>query len=576
MTDLRWWLEQARPWWRWFAAGVAIGVITMAANMALLAVAGWFITAMALAGLAAAEINYYTPSALIRALAIVRTGGRYAERLLTHSATLRLLTGLRVWFYRQVEPLSVQQLSAFRDGDLLARIRADIDALDGIYLALVQPVAVSTLCLLGACATWALYSPLLATAEFVLLVLLAAGLLPAWIAARARQPGEQALALGAQIKAALVDLVTGLDELTLAGAQTRQREHVAALTRAQLDQQARLARLAGLGEAATLLLTQLALLVAIVLVVPAIRSGQLDAVDFAPILLLVLGCLEAVAQMPAAWQALGTLRLATRRLRAFETMRPAVAEPAQPSAPPREHTLRLEQVSARHADDAPWVLRQLSLTIRAGEHLALVGASGAGKSTLIALLLRLQEYQQGRISWGGRPLSDYHGDDLRAAAALVPQHVHLFHASIRDNLAIADPSADLDAMQAAARVACVHDEIMALPAGYDTVVGEEGLRLSGGQIRRIGIARALLRDAPLFIMDEPGEGLDAATTTCIQRRLAPLLAGRTLIVVSHQPQWVALCPRIAVLENGLISAVGPSAQVAARSAEYRRLLATGA
>lgn len=570
MSDLRWWLAQARPYWGWLLLGIVVSIVTVAANMALLTVAGWFIASMAVAGLAGADMNYFTPAAMIRGLAILRTGGRYIERLITHDATLRLLTGLRVWFYRQVEPLSATQLSAFHNGDLLARVRADIDTLDNVYLRLILPVTVGCVCLIGAVVVWAWYSPAVALAELVLLVA-AGGLLPWAIERAARAPGAASVAIGARLKASLVDTVEGLGELTVFGGLARREAEIAALTEQRLACQARLSRLTGLADAGLLILTQLAVLAAIVLIVPVIRAGVLAPVDFAPVVLLVLGSFEAVAQMPGAWQALGQLRAATRRLRAFEAMRPAIVEPDCPAPAPRDHHLVFEHVFARHRPDAPWALADVSLSIAPGEHVAVVGASGAGKSTLIALLARLALHERGRLAWGGRPLADYRSADLRAAIALVPQRVYLFHASVRDNLAVGNPEADQAAMIAAARAACIHDEIMALPEGYDTLVGEEGLRLSGGQIRRIGIARALLRDAPVVIMDEPGEGLDRAMAARIRARMASALAGRTLIVVSHQPDWVASCERVVVLDRGRVVADGPGVQVAAESPEYRRL-----
>ncbi|MGB7754641.1 MAG: thiol reductant ABC exporter subunit CydC, partial [Salinisphaera sp.] len=506
MSDLRWWLQLARPYRGAFALGIVLGIITVASNMALLAVSGWFIASMAVAGLAAADMNYFTPAAAIRGLAIARTGGRYLERLVTHDATLKLLTGLRVWFYRQVEPLSAHQLSGLRGGDLLARVRADIDTLSAVYLQLILPVIVGVVCVAGAVCVWAWYSEAVALANLTLLIA-AGGLLPWWVARAGRAPGAASVAVAARLKTQLVDMVEGLGELVVFGAFAERERQLAELTEAHLDQQARLSRLTGLGQAGMLVLINAAVLASIGLIVPAIRSGALAPVDFAPVVLLVLASVEAVAQMPGAWQALGQLQAATRRLRAFETLRPAIIEPESPRPAPVDHRLVFAHVFARHAPDGPWALADVSLAIAPGERVAIVGASGAGKSSLVHLLTRMTVPERGAVCWGDVPVTAYRSDDLRAAIALVPQRIYLFHASVTDNIAVGDPEADANAIIAAAKAAAIHDEIMALPEGYDTLVGEEGLRLSGGQIRRIGIARALLRDAPVVIMDEPGEGL---------------------------------------------------------------------
>ncbi|ROO27271.1 cysteine ABC transporter permease [Salinisphaera orenii MK-B5] len=566
-SDLRWWLRLARPYAGAFALGVAVSIVTVSANMALLAVAGWFIASMAAAGLAGAGMNYFTPAAVIRGLAIVRTGGRYLERLITHDATLRLLTGLRVWFYRQIEPLSTVDM---RNGDLLARVRADIDTLDHVYLRLIAPVTVGLACLLGAVAVMWLYSPAVAHVNLALLGV--AGIaLPGLTYRLGRAPGAAAVDTSARMKAAAVDWVEGLGELTVFGALEPRRETIDALSRDWIAHQKQLSKLSGLSSAGVLLLTNLALVGTACFLVPLIRSGALQPVDFAPLILLVMGCFEAVALMPGAWQALGQARAATARLRAFEDRRPAVAEPAHPAPPPACEAIRFDHVGTRYQADDTWALREVTLTIAPGEHIAVVGPSGAGKTTFVNLLLRLAEIREGEIRWDGRPLSAYRAADLRARIAFVPQRVYLFHTSVRENLLVGRPEATAEDMIAAADVAGIHDDIMALPEGYDTLVGEEGLRLSGGQIRRIGIARALLRDTPLVILDEPFEGLDMRTAARLWSRLERHLADRTLIVVSHDLARVHDFARILVLENAGLVADGDHATLVRHCETYRRL-----
>ncbi|MBZ9539370.1 thiol reductant ABC exporter subunit CydC [Modicisalibacter tunisiensis] len=574
MSDLRWWLSIARPYLGYFALGILLSVVTVSANMALLAVSGWFLASMAAAGLAAADFNYFTPAALIRGLSIARTGGRYLERLVSHDATLRLLTGLRVWFYRQVEPLSPQQLQGLRSGDLLARVRSDIDTLDNVYLRLLTPAVVALICLGGAVLVLAAYSVPVALVNLALLVL-AGVALPALAERLGREPGSRGVAIASELKAGVVDAVEGLGELSVFGDMPRRRAEIHALSRRWLAAQARLAHLSGLSGAGVLLLTNLAVLVTAWLMVPLVQGPGLAAVDFAPVVLLVMGCFEAIAQLPGAWQALGQLRAATRRLRAFETLAPNVTDPAEPAPPPEDDTLCFAGVGARHTADGPWALRDLDLTIAPGEHVALVGPSGAGKSTVTQLLLRLMPAERGEIRWGGRPVEAYRSEDLRARLAVVPQKIYLFHATVRDNLLLGNPEADEAAMVEAARLACLHEEILALPEGYDTIVGEEGLKLSGGQIRRLGIARALLRDAPVVIMDEPGEGLDTATAARLRANLAGYLAGRSLLLISHHPGWARLAERVLLLERGRPIASGDHASLMRDCATYRRLASPG-
>ncbi|WP_184947072.1 thiol reductant ABC exporter subunit CydC [Salinisphaera orenii] len=566
-SDLRWWWRHARPYAGWFALGIGVSIVTVSANMALLAVAGWFIASMAAAGLAGVDMNYFTPAAMIRGLAITRTGGRYLERLITHDATLRLLTGLRVWFYRQIEPLSTVDL---HNGDLLARVRSDIDTLDHVYLRLVAPVIVGLVCLAGAGAVMWLYSPVVALVNLILLGI-AGVALPGLVCHLGRRPGAAAVDDAARLKAASVDWVEGLGELTVFGAAAARRTAIGALSRDWIARQRTLSRLNGLSSAGVLLLTNLAIAGTAAVVVPLIRSGALQAVDFAPLVMLVMGCFEAVALMPGAWQSLGQVRAATARLRAFEHREPAVAEPADPAPAPASDAIRFEHVGARYEATGAWALQGVSLDITPGEHIAIVGPSGAGKSTFVNLLLRLADIQQGDIVWDDRSLSAYRAADLRARIAVVPQRVYLFHTSVRENLLVGGPQATAQRMIAAARIAGIHDDIAALPEGYDTIVGEEGLRLSGGQIRRIGIARALLRDAPMVILDEPFEGLDAATAARLWARLERHLADKTLIVISHDMARVRAFARVLVFENGRLVADGDPATLAERCDTYRRL-----
>ena len=574
MGDLRWWLTLARPYLGYFALGILLSVVTVSANMALLAVSGWFLASMAAAGLVAADFNYFTPAALIRGLAITRTVGRYFERLVSHDATLRLLTGLRVWFYRQVEPLSPLQLQGLRSGDLLARIRADIDTLDSVYLRLLTPAVVALVCVTGAVAVLAVYSPAVALVDLALL-LAAGALLPALVERLGRRPGTEAVEIGAALKAEVVDAVEGLGELTVFGAFDERRRRVDELGRRWIACQARLSRLSGLSQAGVLVFTHLAVLATAWLMVPLLQSPGVAAVDFAPVVLLAMGCFEAVAQLPGAWQALGQMRAATRRLRAFEALRPGVTEPEAPVEAPANDALRFVGVGVRRAPEGAAALDGLDLAIAPGERVALVGPSGAGKSTVAQLLLRLVEAERGTLHWDGRPIGDYRSEDLRARIAYVPQKVYLFHASVRDNLLIGAPEAGEDAMIEAARLACLHDEILALPEGYDTLVGEEGLKLSGGQIRRLGIARALLRDAPLLILDEPCEGLDNATAARLWRNLDGYLAGRTLLLISHHMAWVREVDRVLMLERGRLLAEGDHATLARDCTDYRRLAGGG-
>jgi ATP-binding cassette subfamily C protein CydC len=257
--------------------------------------------------------------------------------------------------------------------------------------------------------------------------------------------------------------------------------------------------------------------------------------------LLVLASFEAVAPLPLAYQQLGRIRTAARRLFELADAPPPVREPEHPAPLPAGHDLAIRGLSFAYPGARTPALVDIDLTIRQGERVAIVGPSGSGKSTLLDCILRFREPDSGVISLGGQDIAGLRGEDLRRRVTLVSQRTHLFAASIGDNLRLADPDASAARLEQACRAAQIHDWIATLPEGYDTWVGETGVRLSGGQARRIAIARALLRDAPVLLLDEPTEGLDAVTERELFGALDRLMTGRTAILISHRalgPSWL--------------------------------------
>lgn len=558
------------PYWRWLIGGALLALVVVLANVALLGVSGWFLASMAAAGIVGGTMNYFTPAAAIRAFAILRTGGRYAERLVTHEATLRFLSGLRVWFYLRIEPLPAAALQRYRGGDLLSRLGADIDALQNFYLRTLAPVAVAVIASLAVFAFLCLYSPAVAWLDLGALALVGLAI-PAVVHRLGKGPGARMVETAAQLRVGVVDAVQGMGELIVFGASGAQRERIGALSRQLVADQERMSWLGGFGAAAAGLSTQLALWLTTVLAIGLVRTGSVPAVDLPMLALVVMASFEAVAGLAQAYQYLGHTLAAAQRIFTVADTPQTLVEPTEPSPQPAGFELRLEQVGLRYAEDAPWALEQLDLTIAQGQRLAIVGPTGSGKSTVAGALLRLWEYEAGRITLGGHDLRAYHSEDLRNLIALAPQRSHLFNTTVRENLRLAHPDADDAALIAACTVAQIHDEIAALPAGYDTEVGEAGAKFSGGQIRRISIARALLRNAPITILDEPTEGLDAATEQRLIEALFEATAGRTLVVVTHRAAGLDRMDEIAVMEHGRIVERGTHATLSHDGERYRRL-----
>jgi ATP-binding cassette subfamily C protein CydC len=549
VTDLLRLLRLFRPYALWMLAGIGLSIVVILANVGLLALSGWFIAAMALSGLTGQLIEYFTPAAGIRALAILRTGGRYAERLVTHEATLRLLAALRVWFYEHLEPLAPARLQYYRGGDLLSRIRADIDSLDNLYLRVLAPTVAAAVTGLLVVAFIAAFSLRIAMIDLAGLVL-AGVALPLVTQRLARRLGRRAVVIRADLRAGIADTARGLGELLVYQAAGRQGALIDDDSHALITGQRRQVWIAGAASGFGGLIANASMALAIVLAIPLVRAGGLTGPDLAMIALFVLASFEAVAALPVAFQALGETLAAARRIFEIIDTAPQIIEPAQGAAVPMRFDLRMTGVSMRYTPDAPWALRDIDLTVPHGGRIGIVGATGSGKTSLLNVLLRFWEFQSGTITIGGIDLRALRGETMRGYCAVLAQQTYLFNTSIRHNLSLARPGATDTQLREALRNAQILDEIISFPAGLDTIVGETGTRLSGGQARRIAIARAFLKDAPILILDEPTEGLDAVSEHAVLAALEVLMRGRTTIMITHRPQSLRDVGRVLVMERG--------------------------
>lgn len=575
-ADLRRLVGLFLPYRSWMLWGAVAALVTLLANVALMAASGWFIAQMALVGLVGGIMDYFTPAAIIRGMAITRTAGRYIERLVTHEATFRLLQALRVWFYQRLEPLAPARLQELRSADLSSRLISDIDALNHLYLRVLVPIGVALLggaLILG---MMALYSGRVA-ASTLLFLLLAGMAVPLLTFRLGHAPGRRLVAQRADLRSAAVDGMQGLGELRVYGGVERQAQRIAVLTDAMIEQQRQLSRATGLSQGLLGLSANLAMWCALLLAVPLVTDASIAPAELPMLALFVLSSFEAVLPLPLALQMLGETLAAARRVFGILDARPQIEEPADMPVPQWENAevqidgLRLRYPGAR--GEAAWALDGLSLHLRAGERVALVGPSGAGKSTLVQALLRFWDYQEGSVRIGGHDLRAWPGEALRAHIAVVSQDTYLFNTTIRDNLMLAKPEATFDEVVAACKAAQLHDFISALPEGYETWVGEAGTRLSGGQARRVAIARALLRNAPLLILDEPTEGLDALTERDLLRDIAQLMQGRTVLLISHRIAALpAAVDRVLVMEAGRVVETGTPAELLARQGGAFRAL----
>lgn len=544
-------LTLARPWRGWMILAVLVACATVLASVALMGIAGWFIAAMAIAGVTTGMMNYFLPAVGIRFFAIVRTGGRYGERLLSHEATFRLLAGLRLWLFRRLVPLSPGQLQSRRGGDLAGSLQADVETLQHAYLRLASPIAVALVCGVAVVSVVAALHPPTALALAVLLIV-AGGIVPAWARRAAAVPGAEAVAARAALRVATVDLLQGLTDLRVAGAVERQLAALDGLGERLVDNQSRAASAGVMAEAAVGLSAGLALWSAALLATASVAAGGLLPALVPALALAALAAFEAVAPLPAAMERWGEVRAAARRIFDLADRTPAIVAGPDPSPVPQDASIVFSSVRLRYAPDLPPALDGLDLAIADGRHIAILGPSGAGKSSLGRLLVRFWDYD-GEIRLGGHDLRRYRPDELRRLVGIATQDAQLFNGSVRDNLLMAAPQADAATMDQALEVVQLAGFVRDLPDGIDSWIGEAGARLSAGQARRLVLARALLRDPRILILDEPTENLDAATARRLIASLRAATQGRTVILITHDPRAAAqFTDEIVQMESGRI------------------------
>ena len=510
----------------WLLAGALVSVLGLLASVGLMAVSG--------AALAAGAV--LTVPLALRLLGVARVGLRYAERMVTHAAMFRALSDVRVWFFRRLAAGSAGGLGFRRAGDLLARLVGDVEALDGLYLRILVPLAGAFLLLP---VLVLLIDPPLLAFDVGALFVLAAFVLP-WSAARAARDGGETLSrASAGLRVAALDALTGLREVRAFAAEGRMLALVQAKEAALLSAQRVLASRTALAGAFAFLAGQAA-----ILAVLTASSGSLVT------LFLVVAAFEAVGGLPRAGALLGHAAAAARRVLEAADAPVPVPDPTVPAAMPAGTRLRFEGVGFRWLPDRPAVFDGLTLDIPAGARVALLGPSGAGKSTLAALALKVAAPSSGRVLLGETDIGLLSAAAVRARIGWLSQATHLFDDTIRANLLLTRPDATDAALWAALEAARIADVVRALPEGLDTWVGEGGARFSGGQGRRLALARALLSEAPILILDEPCAGLDAATEKEFLSVLNDTAEGRTVVLITHRLTGVERLDRIFRLSGG--------------------------
>ncbi|MFN8413072.1 MAG: thiol reductant ABC exporter subunit CydD [Anaerolineales bacterium] len=555
--------------WSRVALSVLIGAGTIGSSVALMGTSAWLISTAALHP-SIAELGVSVVG--VRFFGIARGVFRYLERLVSHDVTFRLLSQLRVWFYEKLEPLAPARLMEFRAGDLLSRILGDVETLENFYVRVVSPPLTAIVIGLFTAIFLASFSPIFAPVFLIFFISLGLGL-PILAQITSRKPAEQAITLRGDLHTRLVDGIQGMADLLAYG---QVETHLNQISNNGVDYgnaQRRMARVTGIHAGLSTLLTNLGLWTILFLCIPLVNNGNLPGPMLASLALLTFASFEAVTPLPLAAQMWNSSNEAARRLFEVVDTEPSVKETKEQKTENSEVAkIEFSNLSFTYPNQFTPAIQTINFEIPAGQSIAIVGPSGAGKSTLANLLLRFWEYELGEITVSGESLKNWNQDELRARIGLVSQNTYFFNTTIYENLCFARKRVTKEEVEAATKAAQIHDFIISLPKGYDTMIGEQGLRLSGGERQRLAIARVLIKDAPILILDEPTANLDPLTEKQVLDTLFGVMKHKTSILITHRLIGLEKMDKILVMNHGQVVEQGTHAEMIKINGLYRRLL----
>ncbi|KZX69942.1 cysteine/glutathione ABC transporter ATP-binding protein/permease CydC [Vibrio sp. HI00D65] len=550
MRDLVPYLKLYKKHWFGLSLGMLLAFATLSASIGLLTLSGWFISASAVAGLTIARetFNYMLPGGGVRGLAMSRTAGRWGERVVSHNATFKLLTDLRIFFFKKLAPLIPGRISNLRDADLLNRLVADVDAMDHVYLRLVSPVTVGVfgIFFLTLFLMWFDSSLGLILGSILLIMLL---IWPVLFYKLGKRNGGELTQNKADLRVTTLDWIEGYSELTLFGAEERYRNAILETQQKLMANQLVNANLTGMASAALMLFNGLTLVLMLWLAADGVGGNAPDPF-IALMAFATMASFELLMPIAGAFQHLGQTLSSARRLNEVILSEPEVQFAKEKLDINKPLDITFSNVTFNYPDSERSVLNAVDLTIPATNKVAIVGQTGSGKSTLIQLLTRYWDPKKGYISIAGIALTQWNESQLRESISVVSQRVDILNGSLRDNLLIAKPDANDEHL--ANILKDVGLEKLLENNGLDSWLGDGGRQLSGGEKRRVGIARAILHDAPILLLDEPTEGLDKQTEQSIMALFEEHFEGKTVIFITHRLIGLEAMDSIVLIEQGEI------------------------
>lgn len=515
--------------------GVVLAVIGLAASIGLLSLSGWFLAATALVA-SSLVFNFFYPSSGVRGLAITRTLARYFERVVTHDATFRVLANLRVAVFRRLIPLSPAGLSRYRHSELLNRLVADVDTLDTLYLNLISPFVSAVMVILFIGFGLSLISPTLVWVICGTLTALLL-LLPVFFYRWGRTLGKTAVQSRAVYRSQFIEWVQMNAEFLLFGVQQQATEKLCETEQRWIRAQSKESRLSGLSNAFLIIVNGILVTVVIYLSATTIYAPTAENPEalIALVVFCVLASLEILSPIGIAFLHLGQVISAAERLNEITAQTPNVIFNGQAewqNSEEKAPLVKFENVSFRYPQADESVLDRLSLSIAKGEKVAILGKTGSGKSTLFQLLVRHYDVNDGRVELNRQPIAAYSEETLRRHIATLTQRVHIFSNSLRENLKMGNPQADdTRLIEVVGQVGLGY---LLEADGLDLWLGEGGRHLSGGEQRRLGLARLLLSPAEIVLLDEPTESLDRETEQQILALIFEHCQDKTLLMITHR------------------------------------------
>lgn len=557
------------PFWKWLLLSVGLGALTIASSIALLATSAYLISAAALHP-SIAELQVAIVG--VRFFGLSRGIFRYLERLSSHETTFRVLGRLRVWFYHALEPLAPARLGGERSGDLLTRFLGDIETLENFYVRVLAPPLVALVVLTGTGLFMAGFDEKLSVVLLAVLLMVGVGLTGLNLVL-GRTPGRELVDRKASLQADLVEGLQGLPDLLVYDGLPSYFERLETSQTELNYTQGKMAGISSMQNGLNVFLTGLGTWLVLVLGIQLVTSGRMNGVYLAVIVLAAIASFEAVQGLPMAAQYLESNLQAARRLFVMADTPPAVMDEPGSTNEIKSYELVVDHLEFTYPDPSSSqpAVDDISFLLTEGKHIAVVGPSGSGKSTLFQLLLRFREPDAGEIRLADQDVHTYTQESVRACFSILPQNGYIFNTNLRDNLLVANPAANPEQVNQAIESACLQELVAALPQGLETQVGERGLQLSGGERQRLGLARLLLKQAPIYLLDEPTANLDTRLEAQVIHNLQAALKNHSVLWITQRLVGMEWMDEILVMQSGHVVQRGKHTDLIAEEGLYRQM-----